>query len=164
MKIRFMNLCFTVILGAIALPSWASEDAEISAQMSRSGFVLENGLAIPAFDPVLGRNLFASKGCVVCHTVNGIGGEDAVEFAAIYMEQPMNAFDFAANMWRGASAMIIMQEDELGRQIELSGAELAAIIAFVHDAEEQAKFSKDDIPDDIRELMHSDDEEEADHD
>jgi len=165
MKYRLSALCFTTILAAFALPGWAGQDAEVSQQMSRSGFVLENGLAIPAFDPALGRTLFASKGCVVCHSVNGIGGEDAIEFDAIYMEKPMNAFDFAANMWRGASAMIMMQEDELGRQIELSGDELAAIIAFVHSAEEQTKFSEDDIPHDIAELMHGDDEEgEEDHD
>jgi len=133
-------------------------DPQVSDRMSTSGFVLENGLAIPGFDAELGRELFGSKGCVVCHSINGVGGEDASEFAAEWMETPMNAFDFAANMWRGASAMIMMQEDELGEQIELSGEELAAIIAFVHDADEQAKFSRDDIPAEIVALMHSDDE------
>lgn len=160
MKNSLTALGLTAILGVIALPSWSSEDAEVSEQMSRSGFVLENGLAIPAFDPVLGRTLFASKGCVVCHSINGIGGIDAIEFDAIYMQQPMNAFDFSANMWRGASAMIMMQEEELGYQIELSGDELAAIIAFVHNADEQAKFTKDDIPEEIAEIMHGADENE----
>ncbi len=134
----------------------AQQAPEVSDQMSRAGFVLENGLEIPAFDPVLGRKLFAAKGCVVCHSVNNIGGEDAPEFSAEYMDEPMNAFDFAARMWRGAPAMIAMQEEELGGQIELTGAELAAIIAFVHDAEEQAKFSQADIPHDIEEIMHGD--------
>ncbi len=145
--------------------SFAQEEPQVSDQLSRSGFVLENGLAVPAFDPVLGRKLFAAKGCVVCHSVNGIGGEDAPEFSSEYMDEPMSAFDFAANMWRGAPAMIMMQEDELGAQIELSGEELAAIIAFVHDAEEQAKFSQADIPDDIEAIMHgSDDDEGEEHD
>lgn len=131
-----------------------NHDSQISDQMSRSGFILENGLAVPAFDPEKGRKLFASKGCVVCHSVNGIGGEDAPEFSAEWMEPPMNAFDFAANMWRGAGAMIEMQDEELGGQIELNGEELAAIIAFVHDAEEQKKFSQADIPHEIEEMMH----------
>jgi len=139
--------------------AFAQSTSTLSDQMTRSGFILENGLAIPAFDPVKGRELFASKGCVVCHSINGIGGEDATEFSAEMMEKPMNAFDFAANMWRGAAAMIAMQEDELGEQIELNGTELAAIIAFVHDEEEQKKFSKADIPHKIDELMHGD----ADH-
>ncbi len=146
-------------LGLTASSAFAQDSSAVSDQMSRAGFILENGLAIPSFDPVLGRKLFAAKGCVVCHSVNGIGGEDAPEFSAEFMDSPMNAFDFAANMWRGAPAMIAMQEDEMGEQIELTGEELAAIIAFVHDAGEQAKFSQADIPHDIEELMHGD----ADH-
>jgi len=142
-----------LVMLVAALPARAQQDSQVSDPLSRSGFVLENGLAIPAFDPVRGRKLFAAKGCVVCHSVNGIGGEDAPEFSAEFMDLPMNAFDFAANMWRGAPAMIMMQEDELGAQIELSGAELAAIIAFVHDEEEQKLFSKADIPDEILEIM-----------
>jgi len=154
-NIKFtVGIALAASLGATAV--FAQENSQVSDSLSRSGFVLENGLAIPAFDPVLGRKLFASKGCVVCHAVNGIGGEDAPEFSAAFMDRPMNAFDFAANMWRGAPAMIIMQEEELGGQIELTGDELAAIIAFVHDAGEQAKFSQADIPHDIEEVMHGD--------
>ncbi len=151
---QHITIALTLAFGMAAHTGFAQDNAEISDHMSRSGFVLENGLQIPAFDPAKGRKLFASKGCVVCHSVNGIGGEDAPEFAAEYMDDPMNAFDFAAKMWRGAPAMIAMQEDEMGGQIELSGDELAAIIAFVHDADEQAKFSQADIPHDIEEMMH----------
>jgi len=156
MKQPLLAFSLTAIGAVTALPLQAQQAAEVSGQMSRAGFVLENGLAIPPFDPVLGRQLFAAKGCVVCHSVNGIGGEDAPEFSAEYMDEPMNAFEFAARMWRGAPAMIAMQEEEMGAQIELSGEELAAIIAFVHDAEEQARFSQADIPHDIEEMMHGD--------
>ena len=156
----FINKNLTLAAIALMLASGAAhasngEDhgATVSDQMSTSGFILENGLAIPAFNAEKGRLLFGSKGCVVCHSVNGIGGEDAPEFSAEVMEHPMNAFDFAANMWRGAPAMIMMQEDELGEQIELSGDDLAAIIAFVHDEEEQKLFSKADIPEEILEIM-----------
>jgi len=154
MKLKTIAWIAAIATGIGAIPGFAQDHSQVSDRMSRSGFVLENGLAIPAFDPAKGRKLFGSKGCAVCHSVNGIGGEDAPEFSAEYMDDPMNAFDFAANMWRGAPAMIAMQEDELGAQIELSGDELAAIIAFVHNAEEQAKFSQADIPHDIEELMH----------
>ena len=156
LKLLTAGIGLTALLAAV--PALAADDpnhdSQISDQMSRSGFVLENGLAVPAFDPEKGRKLFASKGCVVCHSINGIGGEDAPEFSAEWMEPPMNAFEFAAKMWRGAGAMIEMQDEELGGQIELSGAELAAIIAFVHDADEQKKFSQADIPHEIEELMH----------
>ena len=77
----------------------------------------------------------------------------------------MNPFEFAARMWRGAPFMIELQEEELGAQIDLTGEKLAAIIAFVHDAEEQARFSEEDIPHEIEELMagHDDDEEDDGH-
>ncbi|MGR3417955.1 c-type cytochrome [Paracoccus sp. (in: a-proteobacteria)] len=114
---------------------------------------LAPGLAMPEMDAAKGRLLFGSKGCVVCHSINGIGGEDARAFGAEYMDDPMNPFDFAAAMWRGAEPMVMMQQEELGGQIELTGDELASIIAFVHDADEQKKFSDRDIPQNIRALM-----------
>lgn len=70
------------------------------------------------------------------------------------MDLPMNPFEFAARMWRGAPAMVAAQEAELGAQIEFTGAELADIIAFVHDADEQKRFSEKDIPEEIKEMMH----------
>ena len=120
--------------------------------ISKPGMKSEGAMFL-TMDPVKGRNLFASKGCVVCHAVNGIGGEDAPPLDAANMPSPMNPFDFAAKMWMGAGAMIMMQEDELGEQIEFTGEELANIIAFVHDAEEQKKFSQANIPQRITKLM-----------
>ncbi len=114
---------------------------------------LSTGLVIPKMDAVAGRALFASKGCVVCHSVNGVGGEDAPPLDAKYMATPMNPFEFSARMWRGAEAMVILQREELGDVIELTGEELAAIIAFVHDADEQATFSEKDLPDNIADLL-----------
>ena len=115
--------------------------------------MMKPSLVIPHMDAARGRELFASKGCVVCHSVNGVGGEDAPMLDAEFMDSPMNPFEFAARMWRGAPAMVAAQEDELGGQIEFTGDELASIIAFVHDAEEQARFSEADIPEQIERMM-----------
>ena len=49
-------------------------------------------------------------------------------------------------MWRGAEAMIFMQQRRLGEQLDLTGQELADIIAFAHDPEEQRKLSAADVP------------------
>ncbi|MDA7429202.1 c-type cytochrome [Primorskyibacter aestuariivivens] len=116
--------------------------------------MMSPGLLMPNMDAERGRVLFAEKGCVVCHSVNGVGGEDAPMLDADTMDEVMNPFEFAARMWRGAGAMVALQEDELGGQIDLSGQELADIIAFVHDAAEQRNFSKADIPHEIEEMMH----------
>ena len=46
-----------------------------------------------------------------------------------------------------------------GGQIDLTGQELADIIAFVHDEKEQMIFSEADIPEEIEEMMHHEGEE-----
>ncbi len=87
------------------------------------------GVTMESMDSARGRKLFASKGCAICHSVNGIGGERAPPLDAENMPNPINPFDFAASMWRGAEAMIAVQQEELGEQIEFTGQELADIIA-----------------------------------
>lgn len=115
--------------------------------------MMSPGLVTPRMDAARGRMLFASKGCVVCHAVNGVGGQDAPPLDASTMPTPMNPFEFAAKMWRGAEAMVALQREELGEPIQLNGDELADIIAFVHHAGEQKKFSQADIPPRVKELM-----------
>ena len=112
--------------------------------------MMSPGLVMPNMDPVNGRKLFASKGCVVCHSVNGIGGTDAAALDASTMIGMTNPFDFVANMWRGAQPMIELQQKELGDQVEFTGQELADIIAFLHDEAEQKKFSQAELPANIK--------------
>jgi len=111
------------------------------------------GLKIPDFDSSAGRRLFVSKGCVSCHAINGVGGEDAPAMDAHAMTEMMNPFDFAARMWNHAQGMIAAQNDELGGQIILTGQELANIIAFVHDDAMQKSFSKSELPESMRNGM-----------
>lgn len=145
-----------LLLGAFAGPvlaqSKSSETGEGTALVGRPM------LLMPVMDPVSGRALFAEKGCVVCHSINGIGGEDAPAFDDFGLSGPMDPFEFAARMWQGAPAMIMMQEDELGGQIDLTGPELADIIAFVHSSAEKEKFSEDDIPEKFSEILSEDDD------
>lgn len=140
---------------------------EMQEQMGgMRGMMGEGMLAIPTMDPARGRKLFAEKGCVVCHSINGTGGEDAPPLDASTMPPMMNPFEFAAKMWDGAEAMVYMQRDELGEPIQLTGQDLADIIAFVHSHEEQAKFAEDDVPARIRELIehgHEEGEEDEGH-
>lgn len=110
-------------------------------------------VVIPAMSAERGRALFASKGCVICHSVNGVGGTHTPALDADAMSLPLNPFEFAARMWRGADAMIALQRGDLGGPIQLTGQELADIAAFVHDEREQEKFSDADIPEKIRDLI-----------
>jgi len=111
------------------------------------------GLVLPPMDPVRGRELFVETGCVACHSVNGVGGDIGPAMDAAEMPSPMNVFEFAARMWRGAAAMTVMQEEELGGVIDLTGQDLADLIAFAHDDEEQKKLTEDQIPERFREML-----------
>lgn len=121
--------------------------------MMGQGMMGQGMLRMPQMDPARGRKLFASKGCVACHSINGVGGKDAPPLDATTMDRMMNPFEFAAKMWRGAEAMIVLQRDELGEQIEFTGDDLADIIAFTHHPEEQKRFSEADVPPRILELI-----------
>lgn len=154
----FSNAITSALLGGAIVFGLVTASFGQEGGMMNDG-MMSPGLMIPQMNPVRGKQLFASKGCVVCHSINGIGGEDAPALDASTMPLPMNPFEFAARMWRGAEAMVAMQRDELGAPIELDGSELAAIIAFVHDADVQAEFSEEDIPANIKELMDESDDE-----
>ena len=67
--------------------------------------------------------------------------------------RPLDVFAFAARMWRGAPLMTVLQEMELGYQIEFTGDELADIARFLYDAEAQKDFGQDDVPELIRDWM-----------
>lgn len=98
-------------------------------------------LEIPEMSAERGKELFATKGCASCHSVNGTGGTDAVPLDAHLMDATMNPFELAAKMWAMAPYMIAAQEEELGAQILFTGQELADIAAFLHNDAEQHEFT-----------------------
>jgi cytochrome c len=110
-------------------------------------------LLVPLASAEEGLKLFVGKGCVVCHAVNGVGGKAAPALDAETDSPYFDVFDFAARMWRGAPTMIVLQEMELGYQIELSGDDLAHLAAFASDGGVQSRFSEQDIPEVIRDWM-----------
>lgn len=111
------------------------------------------GLVVPEMNPVRGRDLFVNTGCIVCHSVNGVGGDIGPSLNAADLPSPMNTFEFAARMWRGAAAMTAMQQDILGDVIPLTGQDLADLIAFAHDSKEQEKLTEDQIPQKFKDMI-----------
>ncbi len=111
-------------------------------------------LYFPRMDPAKGMRLFASKGCVTCHAVNGVGGHDATSMDAHTMDTMMNPFELIAKMWRMAPSMIAAQEEAMGGQILFTGDEIAHIIAFIHDDSQQHEFKASMIPPEIQKLMN----------
>jgi len=122
------------------------------------GALVAPGLVVPPMNPQEGKKLFASKGCVVCHQVHGIGGTDAPSLDVSTMNPVMSPFDFFAKMWKGSEAMIAMQKSEIGGQIQFNGQELADIVAFLHNRAVQQTFTENDIPDNIKKYMEGDED------
>ncbi len=111
-------------------------------------------LAFPMMNAERGMRLFADKGCVACHAVNGVGGHDATAFDAHNMDPVTHPYALVAKMWAMAPYMIKAQQEALGEQIMFTGEEIADIIAFVHDDDQQHSFTEALITPRIRKMMN----------
>lgn len=133
----------------------ASDSKEASSDMKPAS---PRAVLLPLADAAHGRQLFVSKGCVICHSVNGVGGRAAPALDAIAVEEgdtvpPVDPLDFVARMWRGAPAMLDLQAIELGYQIELTAKDLADLSVFASDAGIQSDFSLEDVPEPMWDWM-----------
>jgi cytochrome c len=159
-RVRQAMAGFAILgLATMGMPLTATSPA-CAADKVAQAVQVSPGLVLPPMSPVRGKELYSSKGCIVCHAINGVGGTDAPDISAASMAPEMNPFDFVAKMWNHAQGMVAMQEDELGGQITFkNGQEIADIIAFLHDAAIQKTFTEDDIPADIKEKLDADEDE-----
>lgn len=129
---------------ALSLGQGAVRAADGSPQLAqRQGQMI----AVPDVDAMRGRHLFVMKGCVTCHSVKEVGGKAAPALDAAAESTSVDLLDFAARMWRGASAMQELQAIELGYRIELTGNEIGDLAAFASDPAAQEGFSIDEVPD-----------------
>ncbi|MFT5540690.1 MAG: mono/diheme cytochrome c family protein [Alphaproteobacteria bacterium] len=110
-------------------------------------------LVFPNMSPARGRVYFATRACVVCHSVNNVGGNLAASFDYDTNDKTIDVMSFVTRMWRGAQPMIALQNTLFGEPLDLAPDELADIIAFLHSAEEKNKFSEKDLPKFIRDFM-----------
>lgn len=102
-----------------------------------------------------GRTIFVQQGCILCHSVNGIGGRVAPALD-VDEETPQDPFDFAAEILSGAYAMSALQKAELGYTINLTGGQLRDIAAFAGSPTAQQKLVIEDVPMSMREAFLTD--------
>lgn len=143
------------LLAGIAVASVYSHTSEggnpSKALAARDGRAVV--VAIPVIDSARGGRLFVTKGCVICHSVNRVGGKAGPALDAPEGKAIVDIFGFAARMWAGAFAMIELQGMELGYQLEIDGEELGHIAAFVYDKAAQRQFTQSDVPDLIKDMI-----------
>lgn len=136
------------VLGpVIALASMAGP---ATAQSGGSGDLV---VEMPVIDPARGRTLFITKGCVICHSINGVGGRAAPPLEPDGPFATVDIGEFAARMWRGAGPMVWLQTLEMGYQIDLTGEDIAHLAGFLQDAREQARFAEAGLPDNIEDSL-----------
>ncbi len=145
-KFGYVTLAAALLAG-VQVPAVAGSDEEEAEAPPRAM------LLFPILEPERGRKLFGAKGCVVCHSVNGVGGEEGPALDYDMDKGPINPFDIAADMWSHASVMIPLQKADLGHQIELDASDFADLTAFLTSPAEQKKFELSDVPADIREIL-----------
>lgn len=150
MKLLSQTAFAVLVISAIAL-SAGTVNASHVVDDENNGAPL-TGLLLPTMNPIDGKRLFVEKGCIACHAINNIGGEDAPAMDA-HRYMLVNPFNFAAKMWNHAAGMIFAQEEAFGEQLTFTGQELADIIAFVHNEEVQLTFSEEDLPPEIEAMI-----------
>jgi len=150
---------WTIALVGIVGVAWQSGAAEKARATKPQGQASTRSdtrsviVGIPVIDPARGARLFVTKGCVLCHSVNGVGGRAGPALDAPDGNSVVNIFDFAARMWAGSFAMIELQGMELGYQLEMNGEELGHIAAFIYDKKAQSQFAESDVPDLIKDMI-----------
>ena len=80
--------------------------------------------------PAEGRELFAAKGCLLCHSVGGQGGRVAPDLAGRRTHRGLTAF--AAAMWNKAPAMTAAMRARGIAVPRLSAGELTDLIAYLY--------------------------------
>ena len=76
-----MSRYISMIAAAVMLFATGAfaDDGHAGAEMGHDAMARRSGpqLIMPMMNATRGRALFAAKGCVACHSINGVGGEDA---------------------------------------------------------------------------------------
>ena len=146
-------LSLAAVVSAIGGQAAFAADSSQDVKMRAGNQTRMLQLTLPVIDAKRGRQLFVTRGCVLCHAVNKIGGRGGPPLDQVAQGQGADILDFTARMWRGAYAMIELQNMELGYQLDFSGEELGHIIAFLHDKSERSRFSGNDVPDLIKDMF-----------
>ncbi|UCF19090.1 MAG: c-type cytochrome [Gemmatimonadota bacterium] len=80
-------------------------------------------------DPLAGSEAFESKGCVKCHSVNGLGGTSASDLGQISRRRSF--FELGATLWNHAPLMGSgMRHDDV-EFVEMSAEEAGDLIGFL---------------------------------
>jgi mono/diheme cytochrome c family protein len=84
----------------------------------------------PAQDPLAGSRVFGAKGCVKCHSVNGVGGKIGPDLGRT--PRPHSFYDLATAMWNHLPRMVDRMKQLGITRPQLEGREAADLVAFLY--------------------------------
>jgi cytochrome c len=145
-----LNAAFLTVLclSGLTQPAMAQTPPQMpKAEQPRMSIVM------PVVDAKRGRRLFVTKGCFICHSVNGVGSKVAPALNAEPTSKTIDVTGFSARMWRGAPIMFALQSMELGYRVNFTAAEIADLAAFTSDPRAQEGFSLEEIPELVRDWI-----------
>src|SRR3972149_3615277 len=90
----------------------------------------EDPLFSPTQDPVAGSRVFGAKGCALCHSVNGVGGQIGPDLGRI--PRPRSFYDLAAAMWNHFPRMAARMKTLKITRPHLDAREAGHLIAFLY--------------------------------
>src|SRR3990172_2226350 len=81
-------------------------------------------------NPLKGRELFTSKGCIKCHAIRGEGGKVGPDLGKTVARQSL--FEVASIMWNHSPVMSEKMRELKVPRAKFSAEEMADIIAFLY--------------------------------
>ena len=84
----------------------------------------------PSQDPLAGSRVFGAKGCVQCHSVNGVGGKVAPDLARV--SRPRSFQDLATAMWNHLPGMTERMKQLGITRPRLDAKEAGDLVGFLY--------------------------------
>ena len=90
----------------------------------------DSGSAILPGNPLEGSQLFADKGCLRCHAINGVGGVGGPELGQGILKRSL--LDIAGVMWNHSPGMAHVIEERRAARPVLKAPEMASLLSFLY--------------------------------
>jgi mono/diheme cytochrome c family protein len=102
----------------------------VAGLVASVGTVSAQPVLSPSQDPLAGSRVFGSKGCVKCHSVNGVGGKVAPDLARTM--RPRSFVDLATAMWNHIPNMTDRMRQLGITRPQLDAKEAGDLVGFLY--------------------------------